>query len=338
MKVLKQTLIVIVILVGVALAYIAFMDGNYRVERSREIKAPAALVYHTVNTYKTWGEWSPWLGMDPNAVITYDGPDQGVGSKYHWKGNEDVGEGQMETVFAAVNDSLAQKIYFMAPFESESDIYWSFKETEGGVEVLWGMAGELPWPWKFMADGMDENIGRDYEKGLALLDSVVNVYMNKTSVEIGEVMEQPAHNCLAIAAECSFDEMSAMIETNMPKLGMYVHNQKIEMQGMPMNIIKKWDEENKRTEFMVAIPTPKDAPVADDIINIQTDPGNFLKVTFKGQYEKSDEAWNAAMAHMEEKEMIWDEERSPYSIYANDPGDFPNPADWITEIYIPVKM
>ena len=42
------------------------------------------------------------------------------------------------------------------------------------------------------------------------------------------------------------------------------------------------------------------------------------------------------MAHVAENNLV-QSELKPFEIYTTDPGDFPNPADWITEIYIPIE-
>ena len=42
------------------------------------------------------------------------------------------------------------------------------------------------------------------------------------------------------------------------------------------------------------------------------------------------------MAYLVKNNLEQSEEK-PFEIYTTDPGNYPNPADWITEIYIPIK-
>ena len=61
-----------------------------------------------------------------------------------------------------------------------------------------------------------------------------------------------------------------------------------------------------------------------------------LKTTLKGNYTNLTKAWEVTMKHLAENNM----EQSdilPFEIYQTDPGKVPNPADWVTEIYIPIK-
>ena len=61
-----------------------------------------------------------------------------------------------------------------------------------------------------------------------------------------------------------------------------------------------------------------------------------FKVTLKGNYSNLKEAWQKALFYIFD-ENLEQSDQDPFEIYTNDPGDFPNPADWITEIYIPIK-
>ena len=61
-----------------------------------------------------------------------------------------------------------------------------------------------------------------------------------------------------------------------------------------------------------------------------------LKTTLKGNYTNLSEAWTEAYKYISENNLE-QSDLKPFEIYQNDPGEFPNPADWITEIYIPIK-
>jgi effector-binding domain-containing protein len=86
-------------------------------------------------------------------------------------------------------------------------------------------------------------------------------------------------------------------------------------------------------------------PVTDKVITdadsgIQTGmlkPFTALKTTLKGNYDKLEEAWTTAMKHIADN-GIKEVPTNPYlEVYQTDPMTVVNPADWITEIYIPVE-
>src|SRR4051812_20476991 len=86
-----------IVLVGL-IAFVAMQPPTFRVARSAEIAAPPRTVYDLVADFHRWHDWSPWAKLDPNMKVDYDGPASGIGAKYHWDANKDVGEGRMTIV------------------------------------------------------------------------------------------------------------------------------------------------------------------------------------------------------------------------------------------------
>ena len=90
---LKKVLIAIAAIIVIFLIIVAFQPGDFRVQRSATINAPADVVFAQVNDFHKWEAWSPWVKLDPNAKNTFEGPASGVGAKFGWNGNDKVGEG-----------------------------------------------------------------------------------------------------------------------------------------------------------------------------------------------------------------------------------------------------
>ena len=59
-----------------------------------------------------------------------------------------------------------------------------------------------------------------------------------------------------------------------------------------------------------------------------------IKPTLKGNYDHLDEAYKAAYTYIEEKALTLDPEKAQFEVYASDPGLEPNPANWLTEVYV----
>ncbi len=73
-----------------------------------------------------------------------------------------------------------------------------------------------------------------------------------------------------------------------------------------------------------------------NILNGYIEKTRAVKVTLKGDYTNLDEAWKAAMTYLKDNNLEQSDQH-PFEIYLNDPGDTPNPANYLTEIYIPIK-
>ena len=341
MKILKYLLLLVLIVVIGGAIYLATLDGNYDVQRSKVIKAPVEVVFNKVNDYKTWQSWSPWLWKDPNTKLTFGDVTSGNGANYSWDSeNKDVGAGSMETIESKTNESIDQKIKFTKPWESESDIYWIFKPADGGgTEITWGMKGEMPFMMRYMASKMDEYIGKDYESGLSKLDSVIQLDLKKYSVNVNGETTHGGGYYLYNTTSCKIEELASKMGEMMPKVGMYTQKNNIKMAGMPFTLYHKYDEENNAVIFSCAVPVA-DRVITDAASGLQTGmlkPFKAIKTTLKGDYANLKEAWETATKYIADNNFDEVHGQPALEVYKNDPMTKSNPADWETEIYIPIK-
>lgn len=172
---LKKILAVLVAVVFLFATFVATRPSTYEIRRSIVVNAPVESVYAEVVAFPKWSRWSPWAKLDPNMKVEYSGPEGAVGSVYHWKGNDKVGEGRM-TVTGAKKDGLVQiKLEFLKPWEQTSETTFTFApDGVGRSRVTWAMTGQHDWVGKLFAllMDMDKMVGGDFEKGLANLKKV----------------------------------------------------------------------------------------------------------------------------------------------------------------------
>ena len=96
----------------------------------------------------------------------------GVGAKYHWAGNDKVGEGRM-TITAATPDKVALDLEFIKPWTAQSAVTFTFKPEGNGTKVTWASDGKQSFGAKAFGlfKNMDQMIGKDYEEGLANMNA-----------------------------------------------------------------------------------------------------------------------------------------------------------------------
>jgi len=340
MKVLKYILLLLLLLIVAGSIYIATLENTYNVERTKVVHAPEDVVYTLVNDYKTWPSWSPWLGQDPEATVTYGEKTSGVGASYAWSGDI-VGKGNMKTL-SSQKDSIGQKLNFTEPRVSTSTVYWKIRKVDKGTAVTWGMKGDMSFMEKaYMAyaGGMDKIIGSDYERGLVNLDSVVQAEMQKYSVNVNGITTHGGGYYLYQTTSCKIEEVSKKMAEIMPKVGGYAKQNNITMAGPAFTLYHKYDTENNAVIMSVAIPvtekviTDKDS----DILTGMLKPFTAVKTTLSGDYKNLKEAWEATEKHLSENNMEQLEVLPAMEVYLNSPLDTPNPADLRTEIFVPIK-
>jgi hypothetical protein len=167
---LKKILLGVLALLVVLVIVIALQPAEFRIERSITMAAAPEAAHAQVNDFHQWGAWSPWDKMDPSMKRSYEGAPSGVGAKYAWAGNNQVGEGRM-TIEKSEPSEIAIKLEFLKPFAATNTATFTFTKTPEGNKTTWAMDGHNNFVSKafslFM--DMDKLVGSDFERGLAAM-------------------------------------------------------------------------------------------------------------------------------------------------------------------------
>lgn len=176
-------LFAIVIIAVLLFVIIAGRPDEFVVLRSGKIAAPPEKVFPHVNELKKWDAWSPWAKIDPNCKMTYVGPPAGVDASYSWAGNNKVGEGRLTVTESLPSNLIRLRLEFLKPFKATNTAEFKFTPEDGQTLVTWSMTGKNNFFFKVFGLFMDCDtmVGKDFEKGLAGLKSVVESTAGATS-------------------------------------------------------------------------------------------------------------------------------------------------------------
>ena len=174
---LTNILLILGGLVVVLLVVASMRPDDFRVSRSTTIAAPQDAVFEQVNDFHKWEAWSPWAKIDPACKNTFAGTAAGVGASFSWDGNSKVGAGCMTITESRRGELVLIRLEFLRPCKATHSAEFTFQPQEGKTLITWSMLGTSNFMLKvvglFMS--MDKMMGRDFEKGLAQLKSVVEV-------------------------------------------------------------------------------------------------------------------------------------------------------------------
>jgi hypothetical protein len=164
----------VVVVIGSLVAFVATRPDSFRVQRSAIVEAPAHEVFEIVNDLTNWGRWSPYDSRDPDMQKDFSGPKSGVGARYAWSGNNQVGAGQMTIVASQPGELVGMKLEFSRPFKCCNDVHFTFEPVSSGTNVSWIMDGKNTLFSKAMSlvMSMDKMCGPDFEQGLSNLNKV----------------------------------------------------------------------------------------------------------------------------------------------------------------------
>lgn len=340
MKFLKFMLfLVLIALIGGAL-YFATQDGNYSIEESRVIEAPRSVVYDIVNDYTTWEAWGPWKKEDPSMTFSYPEKTTGEGASYSWEGEI---SGAIKTLSAQEDKALQQQLSIQTPGgERNPEVQWTFSDTEnGGTKVSWSMSGEHTLLDKayfaFSGVNFDQEQRQMYTDGLEGLASYVKERVEAYTVTVDGVTQHGGGFYLYKTTSANAQNISMVMGQNYGVIMEFMQTNAIKQSGMPFTIYNQMLPDGA-VIMSNAIPVKDKIIIPGDqnILSGYMPKTTALKVTLKGNYTYLSKAWEEAMTHLA-KNAMQQSELPPFEVYTTDPGDYPNPANWITEIYIPLK-
>lgn len=334
-KVLKTFVIVIILIIGLFFIIPLFMETEYSLKRTIVVDADKETVKNYMKNFENFQDWSPWAEMDEDMDVKISENPSSVGSKYEWKGNEDVGEGVM-AITDISQDTVKIHLLFKEPFESESPTYYAFKDVNGKTEVTWYMEGEMPYPWNIMGlfFNMEDALGKDFEKGLEKLKNSVeelaeNQEVNEPSTKI-QTVDVPMRKFIGRRSVVKFENMEAFYSENFSDAYKTIGEKQLEFDGSPSGIYFSWEPENGEADMAAALPVKN---LEDDIEGFETFElgGKALKIVYMGSYDHLDVPHNAMESYIQKNDL---EVLGPaLEEYITDPGNEPDTTKWETHIY-----
>lgn len=328
-------LVIPALAVAAAGVYLARLPKTYVVRRSLSIGADRARVFARIRDFRTWGDWSPWLLHEPHARLTFSpDPDQ-EGGFYDWDGRH-IGAGRIRNQRFDGQSRIDQTLEFRRPFKSRSAVWWELAETGAGTELTWSMQGQMPLPLRPMIPMMREQIGKDFELGLALLRGVLDPEAGGPRIRFaGEVPLEPC-SALTIPFAGGIDEMVAAMERGFPRLAGYLAEQGGVPTAPPFSAYHKVDIRKQRFECDIAMPAADRVP-AGDFVRKSFAGGRCFKVELTGSYDHLPLAWHAAIGHLRMLKLKIDKSRPMLEVYENDPSAVEDGKALRTALYIPLR-
>lgn len=162
---LKILLGLAAILIGILIAS-RFQPQNYTVERTGILLAPPSVVFAQLIHFRNWVKFDPCMELDANAVFSYEGPESGLGAKYHWT-SKVAGKGSMVITQILPDKEIKFDMHTVEPWESHATSAFKLVPDGNGTKLTWSMAGEHNFISKIISlfKSMDEMIGSQYERG-----------------------------------------------------------------------------------------------------------------------------------------------------------------------------
>ena len=164
---------IIIAAIAAFLYYVARKPDSFSLQRQISINALPADIYPWINNLKNMNQWNPWSTQDAKSVIVYEGPEEGPGAVYTWSGGN-MGQGKFQIVDSN-STQINCRLLMIKPMAADNVVRFNLTPTSGPTTVSWSMSGKNGFINKLMHTvmNMDKMVGRDFDKGLVSLKSLV---------------------------------------------------------------------------------------------------------------------------------------------------------------------
>lgn len=342
MKIIKYLFFLLLIVIIAGAIYIATKDGEYHVEETAIVNAPLPVVFNEVNNYYNWESWGPWHSETDDLIVNYNPVTQGEAGGFSWK-SENLGDGSIISRKVLIDNRIEQDVVHNPSFaESSGNMYWNFEEVDEGTKVTLGMSGSQSFREKLAFAFKDISIADllkpRLQKTLAELNSSLVKKMSVYSINVDGVTTHGGGFYMYTTTATRISQVPDRMKKMVTDVRNYMETNNITQQGDPFVLYNSWDEQNDSAIYSVGVFTPSlvITPADSNILNGMMPSQEVVKTTLKGDYENLKEAWDAAYRYIEENNLRADEESQPFEVYRTNPDSIVNPANYVTEIYIPL--
>ncbi len=342
MKIIKYLLFLVLILFIAGSIYIATKDGDYKVQSTSLVNAPASLLYNEVADLENWKTWNAWNNLD-GITLELSENTSGEGAEIIWQADE-IRNGRIITISGIPYSRLQQKLIMETIIgEAEGEILWTFEPEEGQTRVTWTLEGSQSFKEKLaftLQDrGITEVLQPVFEESIQNLEDNVIASMEAYTVNVDGVTEHGGGYYMYTTTAAKMGEVNEKATEMIEQVSIYMDQNNISISGKPFVIYNQRDERNASTIFSAAVPTPSQVvtPSGSPVLNGYLEPQKVVKTTLRGNHKNAPEAWEKTYRYIENNGLQVDPQGQPFEIFITNPAEVENPALWVTEIYIPVE-
>lgn len=171
------------VIIALVFGYVAIQSPEYEISREITISAPATKIFPYLNNSKLFEAWSPWSKLDPKAVMTYSGSEEGVGAKTSWENGEKLGTGSATIIDSVPNVLVRTKLEYVKPYAMEQEAVITIQQVGNDNAVIWKVKGQNNFIGRLMClfVNMDKMVGDNFETGLSNLKQIVETSNEQTA-------------------------------------------------------------------------------------------------------------------------------------------------------------
>ena len=340
MKVIKYLIYLILLFVIGGAILISTDKGEYKITKEVTLNAPNEMVYDVLKNWEHWQSWHKRWTDDKTTSL------DSQGNKLVWASNNKMYE-KGEAIFT--KNIPYKTLEFNA--DIKTDLGTMTQENKINLTSVGELSTEITWEsnvklsfWQKLAARLgkgDKYIQSEsdlFVSSLLVLDTQLVEKMNLHNAETLGLTLLPERNYIHTATASNKDNFIATARKKIDQLYSYTKEYGIPINGEPIVIIHKRENNNQNFLFSVALPLIDGYELNLDnpeIVIGAFESRSTLKTSLKGDYKYWEKALELGTEYIKQQGMESPLDEGIVLKWVNYK-DLPvNPAEWLTEIYIP---
>jgi effector-binding domain-containing protein len=336
MRILKYILLLILLILLAFSVYLSTKEGDFSVTKNKVINIDKSTLFQYINDYQNW---ESFINLkDTNRKVTFPVNTVGIGGSFTWTSSD--GDGFVETIFLKENDSIAQKVSWNG---QTAAAFITFKDTTGGTKVTWNSSGKLNFMGKLeslFSGGFEKKLGSNFENNLDALEKVLSKEISTYSIDLDGIVNVSHQKYLKRKGQSKISDFYTILQKTMPLIHNFVEENNLKTNNQKFVVFDTYDVAKNSVSYSIAttlkeiIYTTAESEFTVDSIM----PHQALKITLKGDYSHSKEAWDKGLDYLKKNNLEQNFNGAFREVYVKNRAQVKQPSQWLTEIYIPVKQ
>lgn len=312
MRILKYILLLLLLFSIAFIVFVATQQSDYKVIRSKEIKASKDIVYNFVSDSTSLVDWNPW--NKDNSVF--------------------------KNIKLIQGDTILQNIIVSG---EKNESFMRFQKTKKGALVTWELKGKLDFELKLLSvlqGGVDNVLGDKLEDGLNNIDTYLVKELTTYNIKISGLVTKHMTNYIQQIDTCHISDFQKVSKSMLQNMMSFVEKNDIEILGLPFITYESISSNDKEIIFAMCVPVEEEilTTPGSEISGGHFDEFLAVKATLTGDYSHRKEAWNKARNYVQKNKLVEDSSNGKFiEVYKISLPKERKPSKWITELYVPVK-
>jgi effector-binding domain-containing protein len=178
------------------------------------------------------------------------------------------------------------------------------------------------------------------EKSLANLDKTLVYEINTYKIKIDGIVKKTGTFYLKQTITSKISKIPYNLRIMIPQMIRFFTKNHLTMYGKPFVIYHTYDKANGISKFSVCIPIKEEIFTSEgsDVSSGLLYPFQAVKTTLTGDYSHTREAWDKTLEYLKKNNLTENTEGTHIEIYSKNMLQVANPSQWVTEIYVPIKL